>query len=94
MGYTVNQDKSIVLGLNISLGLKQEISKVIKAEWKEEEIKYLGIQVSKFRGNMVKGNTEPLMQYMEGSFKVWTRYKIPWFGRLTEVKNDNPAQTL
>lgn len=44
--YKVNEEKSIIFGLNILAGDKQQISQRCKVRWKHENVRYLGIRLS------------------------------------------------
>lgn len=41
-GYKVNQQKSIILGLQIDQSTKQAVQIISKSYWRENRIKYLG----------------------------------------------------
>lgn len=93
-GYKINIDKSIFLDSNFLGQLKQSISEMFPAKWCVDNIKFLGIKISKSHEQMVVENINPIIKYIQDCCKIWGAYNISWLGRVAVVKMVLPPKLI
>lgn len=85
-GYKINNDKSTLLGINITDSLKQAISETTSAKWASDTVTYLGVKISKNYNKMTTVNINPVITYIQECCDLWSSYKLSWLGKVAAVK--------
>lgn len=86
-GFSVNQNKSTIMGMNIETDLQKQIKDVENIPWKKS-VKYLGIHFSIPLQNdvLVQLNLDPIVNSIYKQLEVWNRLKLSWFGYMAVIK--------
>lgn len=86
-GFSVNQNKSTIMGINISVDLQKQIMDVETIPWKKS-VKYLGICFSIPLQNdvLTQLNLDPVVKSIQQQLEIWNKLKLSWFGCMAVIK--------
>lgn len=85
-GYKTNEEKSVIMGLNIPHEVKAQLSSKNKAIWKENGIRYLGICISDELKKLFTDNLTPLTNMVPDQLANWEMLKLSWYVHIASVK--------
>lgn len=85
-GYKINQEKSILTGLNIVGKVRKEVSKIWPGKRQENNIRYLGVRIGITNQEMIYVNIIPLIIYVKEKCTKWALYPLSWLGRIAVTK--------
>lgn len=64
------------MGLNVDEDLKRKLKGLVSAEWKQKQVRYLGIKCSDNVQELVEDNILPYMNKLKNQLEHWQKLKI------------------
>lgn len=79
--FKINYNKSEILSLNITPGLRTQLQSAFSFTWCPTALKYLGVYLPTSCSRLYECNYTPLLATIKVDLKTWDRAAFSWMGR-------------
>lgn len=92
--YKVNATKSYILDLGVDATTRNLLQTYYPYTWVENDIPYLGVQLTKSTKNLFTYNFKPFLTNLQKEIQHLAKYELSWSGRLAAFKMIHLLQLL